>query len=79
MERSHLQPQVVFQRTAKIEGESQTLLEAKLLSTAVLVLYTSMHAGRGREMERRDSKQREEVERGREGRPISLSMIRQKC
>lgn len=54
-ERSHLQPQVVFQRTAKIEGKSQTLLKAKLLSTAVLVLYTPHRlTGRGREIERGD-------------------------
>lgn len=49
MERSHLQPQVVFQRTAKIEGESQTLLKAELLSAAVLVLYTSIGREEGRE------------------------------
>lgn len=67
MERSHLQPQVVFKRTAKIEGESQTLLKAKLLFTAVPVLYTSMSAGTQGEGEREkgdtqreDGKQREE-------------------
>lgn len=38
MERSHLQPQVVLQHTAKIEGRSQTLLEAKILSVTVLAL-----------------------------------------
>lgn len=59
VERSHLQPQVVFQHTAKIEGKSQTPLKAKLLSAAVLVLYTEHRLGG---VERKDSKQREEKE-----------------
>lgn len=61
MERSHLQPQVVFQHTAKIEGKSQTPLKAKLLSAAVLVLYTEHRLG-GWGVERKDGKQREEKE-----------------
>lgn len=58
MERSHLQPQVVFRRAAEIEGKSQAALRARLLSTAVLVLYTAQRESR-REAERKDGKQRE--------------------
>lgn len=59
MERSHLQPQVVFRRAAEIEGKSQAALRARLLSTAVLVLYTVQTESR-REAERKDGKQRDE-------------------
>lgn len=88
MERSHLQPQVVFQHRAKIEGESQTLLEAKLLSTTVLVLYTSVCTGtegererdrkekrRGRAINREKTRSRSLRSRMREWRTISLSII----
>lgn len=61
MERSHLQPQVVFQHTAEIEGKSQAALEAKLHSAAVRVLYTELKLG-GWGVKRKDSKQREEKE-----------------
>lgn len=60
MERSHLQPQVVFRCAAEIEGKSQAALRARLLSTAVLVLYTAQRESlREAEAERKDGKQRE--------------------
>lgn len=66
VERSHLQPQVVFQHTAKIEGKSQTPLKAKLLSAAVLVLYTE-HRERGRTVNREKKRSRSLKRGGEEG------------
>lgn len=61
MERSHLQPQVVFRRAAEIEGKSQAALRARL---AFYSRTSVVHSAEGEPARGRGTEEGRQTERG---------------